>query len=44
MKLLTPIFRVLIFAILAFVLFEFIADSGDQWAFEKYPVINAGFT
>jgi cytochrome c oxidase cbb3-type subunit 3 len=43
MKLLTPIFRVLIFAILAFVLFEFIADSGDQWAFEKYPVIKTIF-
>ena len=43
MKLITPIFRVLIFAIIALVLFELIADSGDQWAFQKYPVIQAIF-
>jgi len=43
MKLITPIFRVLIFAIIAFVLFEVIADSGEQWAFQKYPVIQTIF-
>lgn len=43
MKLLTPLFRVLIFAIIAFVLFEFIADSGDQLAFQENSLIQSIF-
>ena len=43
MKLLTPFLRVLIFAIIAFGFFEFIVDSGDQLAFEKYPMVQAIF-
>ena len=43
MKLITSIFRVLIFTTIAFVLFEVIVDSGDQWAFQKHPVIQAIF-
>lgn len=43
MKLLIPFLRILIFAIVAFVLFETIADSGDQLAYEKYPMIQTIF-
>ena len=43
MKLITPLLRVLIFAIIAFVLFELIADAGDQMVFEKYPIIQTVF-
>ncbi|MBE9491124.1 MAG: c-type cytochrome [Bacteroidetes bacterium] len=43
MKLLTPFFRVLIFAIVAFGLFEFIVDSGDQFAIQENPLIQAIF-
>ncbi len=39
MKLLTPIFRVLIFAIIAFALFEYIVDSGDQLAIQENSLI-----
>ncbi len=43
MKLLTPFLRVLIFAIIAFGFFEFIVDSGDQYAYEKYPMVQVMF-
>ena len=43
MKLLTPFLRVLIFAIIAFGFFEFIVDSGDQFAYEKHPMVRAIF-
>ena len=43
MKLIAPLLRVLIFAIIAFVLFELIADVGDEMAFEKYPMIQTIF-
>ena len=33
--------RVIAITIIAFLLFEFIADAGDQWAVEKYPIIWA---
>ena len=39
MKLFTPIFRVLIFAIITFALFEFIVDSGDQLAIQENSLI-----
>ena len=43
MKLLTPFLRVLIFAIIALVLFEYIVDSGDQFAFQENSLIQAIF-
>lgn len=43
MKLITPILRIIIFAIIAFFLFELIAGSGDEMAFEKYPIIQTIF-
>lgn len=43
MKLLTPFLRVIIFAIIAFGFFEYIVDSGDQFAYEKYPMVQAMF-
>ena len=43
MKLLTPFLRVLLFAIIAFVLFEFIVDSGEQLAYLEYPLIQPIF-
>ncbi len=39
MKLLTPFFRVLIFAIITFALFEYIVDSGDQLAIQENSLI-----
>ena len=43
MKLLTPFLRILIFAIIALVLFEFIVDSGDQLAIQENSLIQAIF-
>ncbi len=43
MKLLPPLLRVLIFAIVAFGFFEFIVDSGDEFAYQKYPMVQTIF-
>ena len=43
MKLLAPFLRVLIFAIVAFGFFEFIVDSGDEFAYQKYPMVQTIF-
>ena len=43
MKLLIPFLRVLFFAIIAFFLFEVIAGTDDQLAFEKYPMVQTIF-
>lgn len=43
MKLLIPFLRVLFFAIIAFFLFEAIAGTDDQLAFEKYPMVQTIF-
>jgi len=43
MKLLTSFFRVLIFAIITFVLFEFIAGSDGQFAFQENTLIQSIF-
>lgn len=41
MKSFASIFRVLLFLIIAFILFEVTVDSGDQWTIEKYPIVWA---
>lgn len=41
MKTFASYFRVFIFIVLAFILFELTLDSGNQWAFQKYPIILA---
>ncbi len=43
MKLIMSFLRVLLFATIAFVLFEELANVEDQWAFEKYPIIQSIF-
>ncbi len=43
MKLLIPFLRVLFFALIAFFLFEVIAGTDDQLAFEKYPMVQTIF-
>ncbi len=41
MKTTSSYLRVILFVIIAFVLFEVTIDSGEQWVFQKYPVIWA---
>ena len=41
MKTVSSYLRVLLFIVIAFVLFELTIDSGEQWAFQKYPIIWA---
>jgi len=41
MKTFASYFRLFLFAIIAFLLFEYTIDSGNEWAFQKYPIIWA---
>jgi cytochrome c oxidase cbb3-type subunit 3 len=41
MKTFASYFRLILFAIIAFLLFEYTIDSGNEWAFQKYPIIWA---
>jgi cytochrome c oxidase cbb3-type subunit 3 len=41
MKTFASYYRLILFAIIAFLLFEYTIDSGNDWAFQKYPIILA---
>jgi cytochrome c oxidase cbb3-type subunit 3 len=41
MKTFASYFRLILFAIIAFLLFEYTIDSGNEWAFQKHPIIWA---
>ncbi len=41
MKTFASYLRLILFAIIAFLLFEYTIDSGNEWAFQKYPIIWA---
>ena len=41
MKTFASYFRLIIFAVIAFLLFEYTIDSGNEWAFQKHPIILA---
>ena len=41
MKTFESYFRLILFAIIAVLLFEYTIDSGNEWAFQKYPIIWA---